>query len=71
MPSYEYLNLESAAYDVLIGGVLDVELNEREEGILSTMLFLLTERKNWAEMTDAEWEFQENEIQDLIGKLTR
>ena len=71
MPSYEYLNLESAAYDVLIGGVLDVELNEREEGILSTMLFLLTERKNWAEMTDAEWEFQENEIQDLIGKLRR
>jgi hypothetical protein len=70
MANYEYLNLDSAAYDVFTGGTIGIPISEREGAIISTMLLLLTKRVNWGEMTDLEWSAQEEEIQDLIERLT-
>lgn len=70
MSNYAYLNLDSAAYDVFTGGAIGIPISERDGAIISTMLMLLTERENWDEMTDLEWSAQEEEIQELLERLT-
>ena len=71
MANWEYLNLDSAAYDVFVGGSVRISINERELAILTTMMLLLIERDNWDDMTDAEWEVQEQEVQNILSILDR
>lgn len=69
MPNWEYLNLDSPAYDVYTSGSVNIPLNARERAILTTMMMLLIERDNWDNMTDAEWDVQSEEVQNILSLL--
>lgn len=69
MPKFAYLNLDSAAYDIFGSIFVSVDLTPREQAIITTMLLELIERDAWEDMTDAEWEVQEQEIQTILDRL--
>jgi hypothetical protein len=64
------LQLDSAAYDVFVGGTIAIPISEREGAIIVTMLSLLLDRNAWQEMSDTEWDAQLAEITEMIEKLS-
>lgn len=70
MAQYAFLNLDGASYLVFSTISIPFNLSEREAQYITTMLFLLTEREAWGEMSDSEWDTISEEIQSIIDRLT-